>query len=560
MTPRTSAAGVALIALWLIVVLGHPAPALAQSAGSAAADPDVLTVPASNEVPPIGRRRAAREVIAQAERTEAVRSVRREHRTVRVRAYLKGEDRWQVSYHADTEVKRQEEVAQILISDSTGRVEEAWTGIQVAWSMARGYPGAFGRRINALYVWLPLCVLFLLPFLRRPVTLVHLDLLVLLGFSVSYAAFGAAEIGLSVPLAYPLLVYLLLRMLAIARRRARDRAPRRPLNLLVGPEFLGIAIVFLLGFRIGLNVTSSNVIDVGYAGVIGADRFAAGESLYGNFPKDNPHGDTYGPVSYFAYMPFEALMPWRGTWDGLPAAHAAAVVFDLATTLVLWLVGRRLRGPRLGLLLAYLWLSFPFSLLVACSNSNDALVPLLVGLALLVLQRPAARGVMLALAGLAKFAPLALGPLLATAPRGDAEGRPELRAAVATTAAFGVAAALLLVPTILIEGGLIDMWNRSVRFQADRDSPFSIWGYWGLEGPQRIVQIAAVVLAVAVAFVPRTRDVISVAALAAAVLIALQLGVSHWFYLYIVWFAPFVWIAGLAAHAEPAPEPVVSAG
>ena len=45
------------------------------------------------------------------------------------------------------------------------RVTEAWTGFQVAWSMARGYPGAFGRQVNALYVWLPMCVLFLVPVL-----------------------------------------------------------------------------------------------------------------------------------------------------------------------------------------------------------------------------------------------------------------------------------------------------------------------------------------------------------------------------------------------------------
>jgi hypothetical protein len=470
---------------------------------------------------------------------------------VRVKAFLKGEDRWQVSYYADTARRKQEEVGQILISDRTGRVEEAWTGVQVAWTMARGYPGAFGRRVNAPYIWLPLCLLFLLPFLRRPLTWFHLDLVVLLAFSVSYAVFGAADIGLSVPLVYPLLVYLLARMLCIAWRRARDGAMtlRPPIELRVGAEFLGIAIVFLLGFRIGLNVTSSNVIDVGYAGVIGADRLLAGEELYGNFPKDNPHGDTYGPVGYFAYVPFEVLFPWRGAWDNLPAAHAASIAFDLATTLVLWLLGRRLRGPRLGLLLAYLWLCFPFSLLVANSNTNDALVPLLVGLALLVLGRPALRGVALALAGLAKFAPLGLGPLLATAPRG--EGRPDLRAAVTTTAVFAVSALVLLAPTILIEGGLLDMWERSVRFQADRESPFSIWGLWELEGPQRLVQLAAAVLAVAVAFVPRRRDAVTVAALSAAVLIALQLGVSHWFYLYIVWFAPLVWIAVLAAHAEP---------
>jgi hypothetical protein len=44
-----------------------------------------------------------------------------------------------------------------------------------------------------------------------------------------------------------------------------------------------------------------------------------------------------------------------------------------------------------------------------------------------------------------------------------------------------------------------------------------------------------------------------VAALAAAVLIALQLGVEHWFYLYIPWFAPLVFVALLAA---PLPRPV----
>ena len=89
--------------------------------------------------------------------------------------------------------------------------------------MARGYPGAFGRHVNALYIWLPLCVLFLLPFFdfRRPFSLLHLDLLVLLSFSVSLAFFNHAHIYASVPLAYPPLLYLLARMLALLRRRAR---------------------------------------------------------------------------------------------------------------------------------------------------------------------------------------------------------------------------------------------------------------------------------------------------------------------------------------------------
>ena len=51
---------------------------------------------------------------------------------------------------------------------------------------------------------------------------------------------------------------------------------------------------------------------------------------------------------------------------------------------------------------------------------------------------------------------------------------------------------------------------------------------------------------------PRRRDELTVAALGAAVLIALQLAVTHWFYLYIVWFLPFLLIALLGASGVTA--------
>ena len=117
------------------------------------------------------------------------------------------------------------------------------------------------------------------------------------------------------------------------------------------------ATVFLAGFRIGLNVRDSNVIDVGFSGVIGAERIADGQSPYGNFPieGDRPacgpadangeirdriqtngrceaadaHGDTYGPVSYEAYLPGYLVFGWSGKWDTLPAAHATSILWDL---------------------------------------------------------------------------------------------------------------------------------------------------------------------------------------------------------------------------------------
>ncbi len=134
---------------------------------------------------------------------------------------------------------------QAIVGDRSGRVLEVWTGPQVAWTMARGSPGQFGRAVNASWVWIGLCVLFVAPFLRPPLRLLHLDLAVLLAFSVLYAFFGAANLDVSVPSAYPLLAYLLGRMLWIgfARERGmpsradgwrRSGSPRRRPVLLLG--------------------------------------------------------------------------------------------------------------------------------------------------------------------------------------------------------------------------------------------------------------------------------------------------------------------------------------
>ena len=113
------------------------------------------------------------------------------------------------------------------------------------------------------------------------------------------------------------------------------------------------------------------MIDVGYAGVIGADKLIHGVALYGHWPHDNMYGDTYGPVSYFAYVPFRLIFGWSGTWDSLPAAHAAAIFFDLLTLAGLYLLGRRIRGQRSGVVLAYCWVAYPFTLFALNSNTND---------------------------------------------------------------------------------------------------------------------------------------------------------------------------------------------
>ena len=95
--------------------------------------------------------------------------------------------------------------------------------------------------------------------------------------------FNEGRIFTSVPLVYPVLLYLLGRTLWIGMR---DRAPTAPRP--VWPVWLLVAAtIFLAGFRIGLDLGDSNVIDVGYSGVIGAQRIASGQAPYGHFPQES---------------------------------------------------------------------------------------------------------------------------------------------------------------------------------------------------------------------------------------------------------------------------------
>jgi hypothetical protein len=539
---RLTAALVAAVALLLFV----PAAGAARE----------LKQPASQTKPPRFFNRSAREVIRIASRARKVHQETsdRGHR-IRPTAYTKGIGLWQVSYfdHGD-------EVVQVKVDDRSGAILEQWRGPQVAWTMARGYPGAFGRKLNSPLVWIPLCVLFLAPFVdpRRPFRLLHLDLLVLLSFGVSHVFFNKGEIGISAPLVYPVLIYLLLRTLAagfMPRRRAGPLVPFFPVWLLAA------GVLFLSVFRVGLNVTDSNVIDVGYAGVIGADRIVDGDNLYGKgFSTDVEHGDTYGPVNYLLYVPFEQALPWSGSWDDLPAAHGAAIAFDLLTMGGLALLGIRLRpgqdGKLLGTALAYAWAAYPYTAFTLETNSNDSIVALfcvaaLLGLTLSPARRrlsALARGAALGLGAAAKFVPLALAPLFAGRRRGEL---------LLFTLALAAAVAVTVLP-FLPDGGLREIYDRTVGYQAGRPSPFSVWGQEpSLEWLQTTVKVATGALALLVAFVPRAREPRQVAALGAAVVIAVELAMTHWFYLYVVWFVPFVLIALMAGDRRPEPPPPV---
>jgi hypothetical protein len=476
---------------------------------------------------------------------------------------------WQVDYF-DPEDK---DIGQVVIDDAGACVVEQWTGTQVDTKLARGYEGAVAGKVNKWWIWLPLCVLFLAPFVdpRRPLRLIHLDLLALLGFSASLFFFNKAKIELSVGLVYPVLAYLFLRMLIAGFRptERRDKLlPFAPRGLLVA------GIVALVAFHTAYIAAEGKVIDVGLAGVIGADRLTHGEDVYGEGSSSRMpiRGDVYGPVNYLAYVPFELALPWSGHWDDVSAARAAALGFELLTALALYLLGCRLRSPwplrwwrantilpsprgptdearTLGIALAYAWLAYPFTMYSLGSSFNDALVAFLVVCCLLVTSAPA-RGVGSALAGLTKFGPLILAPLLAA---GNGDRRP--RTAGLFALAFLVTAAVVTIP-LLPDGGFSELYDRSLGYQASRGSPFSVWGQApSLDALQTVTKVGAVALAVALYFVPKRRSTVQLAALGAALLMAVQVTANHWFFPYTVWFAPLVLIAVFAQLRGP--EPVV---
>jgi hypothetical protein len=116
-----------------------------------------------------------------------------------------------------------------------------------------------------------------------------------------------------------------------------------------------------------------------------------------------------------------------------------------------------------------------------------------------------------------------------------------------------------------LDPGLATFWDRTISYQADRDSPFSIWGQVGGLGPLRTALALAVAgLAIALAFRPREKTLTQVAALGAALLIGAQLVAEHWFYLYLVWFYPLLLVAVatlgevLLTQGAPGPSPARS--
>lgn len=466
-----------------------------------------------------------------------------------------GEGAWTVSFlieeggliggkpYGDTGKK---EVARVGVYDETWELGYVYTGDQVGWNLARGESGAYGKQANYWYVWGPLALAFSLAFLRpdRLFSLRNLDVVMMLGFLVSHGFFRAGVVFESVVLWYAPLVYLLVRtaLMGFGVGERVEKTSSLPTWLLL------LLTLLASGLVLGLNL-DSRVIDVGYAGVVGADRILEGALPYGNMPSDVGTGDTYGPLNYILYVPFVALFGFSGEWDYLPAAHALTAFAFIGGLVALFYAGWRIAGgTRGGAALAFAWAAFPYTIYSTNNNTNDIIVAALAAVGLALATSPLGRGAVVTAGFAVKLYPLLLVPLWML--HDGWRRRP-----ITDFILGGVAVLFMSFWVVLLDGHPLEaakiVYQKTIAFQGDRETPWTIFTQIpSLSFLQTPLTVAVALFAAALAFVPRRRTIRRLAALSAAVVIAFQLTTNYWFYPYVTWFAPFVFLALLPATNE----------
>jgi hypothetical protein len=501
----------------------------APGAFAAAAD-----VRATSTVRPPGSRLSPRAAVALASATTVVREQRKKG-PLRLRVRYDAGRIWLVQYQ-----RAGEGVVDVQIDDRTKTIDHVYTGLQVKTPLARGEHGPIARR---LHLFLAIAgVLFVLPFVdpRRPLRVLHLDLAVMLALGIHHFLFARGHLDAAMTVVYPVLLYLLVRVLWVA-----FRPPQRLERLvpLASTRVLGAALIAVVAARVAVCVAGGfGVTEGGYDSLWGADTITNGYELYARsaFPLN-----VYGPVMYLAYIPFEAIFPLHNlARDSLPGAHAAAMTFDLITIAGLIVLGRRMRpgraGTLLGLAFAYAWSTYPWTLAVLAASTNDGLVPALVVWALVFAARLPVRAALLGLATAAKLFPLGFLPAFARGP-GDAWSLRRIALYAAVVVAVVVVA---VVPYLPHPGGIGQFLDLTVRSETGRRSLLSLWGlHPSLHWLQTLIRVLTVGLGIALFFVPRERSVTTLAAAAAAMTLAEELTLGHWYYLYASWFAAFVVIA-----------------
>jgi hypothetical protein len=204
---------------------------------------------------------------------------------------------------------------------------------------------------------------------------------------------------------------------------------------------------------------------------------------------------------------------------------------------------------------ALTWLAFPPLLAAVSTGTSDVVLAAMLVMAVALWRRPGLAAGLLAVGAWFKLVPLALLPVRLAPLR----GRRLARALLAIT--------VVCVPTVVLLVALGGLGGpaamvRAMSYQLSRGSPQSLWSALGIQSLQPLGQAGALALIASAAVRLATRpeweqETARMAALAGAILIALQLAANYWAFLYLIWVLPLVTMSLLGTRA-PAVAPVPS--
>ncbi len=201
--------------------------------------------------------------------------------------------------------------------------------------------------------------------------------------------------------------------------------------------------------------------------------------------------------------------------------------------------------------MVFAWAAFPYTIYATNNNTNDIIVAAIAAIGLAAATSPLGRGATIAAGFSVKLFPMILGPLWLA--HDGWRRRPMVDYVLGGLGVLLVAFSVLLFPGQPIAAAKL-FYESTLGFQGERVSPWTIYTQVpALAFLQRPLTAFTILLAVLVAFLPRRRTVRRMAALSAAIVIAFQLTVNYWFYAYVTWFEPFVFVSLLLATNEKTP-------
>jgi hypothetical protein len=431
-----------------------------------------------------------------------------------------------------------------------------------------GVPASGAALANSPWVLALLSVLFLLATFVVPLRRIrNLDALALASLTLTVPLINARLIAASVICATPALCYLMVRCLSVGLGSGGAGAASAGTPLLdwlwdgwepgQRTKMLRLLVIATILAFLMITLTSSGYTDVAAASLNGATDMLHGILPYGHIQLAF-HGDTYPLLNYLLYVPAALWLPVSNAFSDMTGSLVTTAV---ASLLVGWALYRIAGSRELGdadeprtdnrLRATLMWFAFPPVLLAASGGANDLVLAACLAWMLALRTRTAASLLALAMGVWVKLVPLILLAIWIPYRRRG------LWRACAAALVLSVALTALLL--LLGGAGAIAAMVHAISFQFQRGSFFAPWYTFNVQWLQPLVQ--AGVLAILVASILSLRadrsartDLVRLSALAAALLLGVQLAANYWTWSYLPWVFPFLAVALFMPQREPAPR------